>query len=218
MLTQPSRVDIYVDPVCPFAWLASRWLLEVERYRDIDLRFHLMSLWMLDEGRDVPRRYRQLLDHSPGPSRVAAAAVQRYGEPILRDLYSAMGGAIFQPDHFDVITHPWVDPAKWAEMIDGAVAAALARVGLPAELAEAATSTSHDQSLRTSHDAGMRPVGDNVGTPVVHLDGVAFFGPVLTSVPRGPDAVKMFDGARLLAGYPGFFELKRTLTGPLDFA
>ena len=144
--------------------------------------------------------------------------MQQYGEPILRDLYSATGVAIFHPDHFDVITHPWVDPAQWAEMIDGAVAASLARVGLPAELAEAATSMSYDQALRTSHDAGMGPVGNNVGTPVVHLDGVAFFGPVLTSVPRGSAAVKMFDGARLLAGYPGFFELKRTLTGPLDFA
>lgn len=184
MLAQPSRADIYVDPVCPFAWLASRWPLEVERYRDIDLRFHLM--WMLDGGRDVPKA----LPTAVGP---LARPHPRRGR--------GRG-----------------DPAQWAKMIDGAVDAALARVGLPAELAEAATSTSYDQALRTSHDAGMRSVGDNVGTPVVHLDGVAFFGPVLTSMPRGPDAVKMCDGARLLAGYPGFFELKPTLTGPLDFA
>ena len=217
MLKQLARVDIYVDPVCPFAWLASRWLLEVERYRDIDLRFHLMSLWMLNEGRELPASYRLLLDRSPGPGRVVAAAVQQNGESILRVLYLAMAAAIFHPDNYDIVNHPRDHPAQWTEMIGVAVAAALDRVGLPADLANAATSTSYDSAVRASHDAGIRPVGTDVGTPAIHLDGIAFFGPVLTSVPRGRDAVRMFDGARLLAGCPRFFELKRTLIGPLDF-
>jgi hypothetical protein len=210
-------VDIYVDPVCPFAWLASRWLLEVERYRDIDLRFHLMSLWMLNEERELPASYRLLLDRSPGPGRVAAAAIQRYGEPILRDLYLAMAAAIFHPGNYDIVSRPRDHPAQWTQMIGAAVAAALAQVGLPGDLADAATSTMYDHVVRASHEAGIRPVGTDVGTPAIHLDGAAFFGPVLTAVPRGMDAVRVFDGARLLAGCPRFLELKRTLIGPLDF-
>jgi hypothetical protein len=210
-------VDIYVDPVCPFAWVASRWLLEVERLRAIDLRFHLMSLWMLNEGRELPANYRLLLDCSPGPGRVVAAATQRYGEGIVRELYLAMAAAIFARRNHEIVSHPRDNPARWTEMIGAAVATALARVNLPGTLAAAATTTSYDPVLRASHEAGIRPVGTDVGTPAIHLDGVAFFGPVLTSVPRGMDAVRMFDGARLLAGCPRFFELKRTLIGPLNF-
>jgi len=146
---------------------------------------------------------------------VAAAAVQRYGEGILRDLYLAMGSAIFNEDNHEVVSRPRVHTTRWADMLEAAVTTALAQVGLPAELAQAATSTMYDPVLRASHDAGIRPVGGDVGTPAIHIDGVAFFGPVLTSVPRGLDAVRVFDGARQLAGYRDFFELKRTLTGPL---
>lgn len=200
-------VDFWFDPVCPYSWTASRWLGEVQQRRPLTLRYHVMSLYLLNECRDdVAPAYRRNVETSRGPARVATAAVTRFGEEVLQGFYAAFGELVF--DH-------WRQPS--AAEYHEAIRAALPRAGLPADLEDAMESDAYDQAMRRSHDTGIALVGGEVGTPITHIDGVGFYGPVLNAIPRGDAAVRVFDGARLLAGYPQFFELKRTRVRPPVF-
>ncbi len=198
-----DRVDLWVDPACPWAWMTSRWLLEAGRVRDFDVEFHVMSLAVLNEGRELSPGYRELMDKAWGPVRVLIAAEERHGNKVIEPLYSAMG------------TRYHVGGERNFPKI---IADSLSEVGLDADLAEAATRTEYDEALRKSHHQGMDPVGYDVGTPVIHVGDVAFFGPVVTPAPKGEAAGRLFDGVMLVASTPGFFELKRTRTAEPDFS
>lgn len=193
---QRTPVDIWFDPLCPWAWMTSRWLLEVERIRPVRIRWHVMSLAVLNEGKDdLPQQYKDLMETAWGPVRVAIAAKEKHGEDILGPLYTALGVRVHNQE---------------LQVDDATLRAALREVGLPEDLAEAAQSTDFDGELRRSHADGINRVGQDVGTPVISVSDVAFFGPVVTPIPRGEAAGKLWDGVLLVAGTDGFFELKRT--------
>lgn len=198
----PVPIDFWFDPVCPWAWITSRWIHEVEKVRPITPRWHVMSLSVLNSGRDLPAEYVELMERAWGPVRVCIAAEQKYGSEVLGRLYTELGNRFHHEN---------------APKDRATAQAALTAAGLDPALADAMTSTEYDEALRSSHRDGMDRVGYDVGTPVIAVEGVAFFGPVVSPTPRGEAAGRLWDGVLLVAGTDGFFELKRSRTRPPIF-
>jgi len=198
-----TNAEFWFDPRCPFAWITSRWILEVANVRDIDVTWHIMSLAYLNQDKDIPEEYRTMLADAWGPVRVCMAAEQQHGKDALLPLYTALGTRLHNQQQ---------------EQSRELVEAALAEAGLPATLIEALDDPSYDEDIKKSHHLGMDQVGQEVGTPTIAFEGTAFFGPVMTSIPRGEEAGRIWDAAVELARHPYFFELKRTRNLPLDFS
>ena len=191
-------VDFWFDPLCPWAWITSRWMLEVQQVRPVRARWHVMSLAVLNEDKeDLPERYKEAMRTAWGPVRVCIAAEQKFGSEVLGPLYTALGTRF----HLEK-----------AERNRATIEAALVEAGLPAELTDAMESTEYDEALRASHCNGMDRVGYEVGTPVISVNGFSCFGPVVTPIPRGEAAARLWDGFLLVTGTDGFFELKRSRT------
>jgi hypothetical protein len=202
-----DTADFWFDPLCPWAWITSRWMLEVEKVRDIHTEWHVMSLAILNADRQgLSDEYKERMARAKGPVRVCIAAREMKGQEILLPLYTALGNRIH--------VHGWGRDEEKREKI---LPDALAELGLPASLLEAAHSEEYDEALAVSHYAGMAPVGDDVGTPVIHYNGAAIFGPVVTPAPKGEAAGRLWDGVLLCTGTEGFYELKRTRTGRPSF-
>ncbi|MBL1098131.1 mycothiol-dependent nitroreductase Rv2466c family protein [Streptomyces coffeae] len=206
--TTKTPADFWFDPLCPWAWMTSRWMLEVEKVRPVEVRWHVMSLAVLNEPKldELPEEYRELLKTAWGPVRVCIAAEQKHGSQVLGPLYTALGTRFHNQS---------------LEKSRETIVAALEEAGLPADLADAADSDAYDTELRASHKEGIDLVGQDVGTPVIAVPGpdgerVAFFGPVVTPAPKGEEAAKLWDGTLMVASIPGFYEIKRTRTvGPI---
>jgi 2-hydroxychromene-2-carboxylate isomerase len=203
MTTTRSAADFWFDPACPFAWITSRWILEVESVRDVDVTWHIMSLAYLNQDKDIPDEYREFLQTAWGPVRVLMAAEQKYGKDVLLPLYTAMGTRI----HLE-------KRDKDRAMVE----AALAEAGLDVSLADAMDDSSYDAAIAESHHRGMDQVGNEVGTPTIAVNGRAFFGPVISKAPKGEEAGRLWDACVTLGGYQHFYELKRSRTEDLDFS
>jgi len=204
-----TNADFWFDPLCPFAWITSRWILEVEQVRDIEVTWHVMSLAYLNKDRDLPEEYRSILAPAWGPVRVCIAAEQKHGREVLLPLYTALGNRIHPGGR---ALHEEDDAGRTL------ISEALAEAGLEPELVDAMDDASLDEAVATSHHEGMDQVGDDVGTPTIAFEGAAFFGPVLSAIPRGEEAGQLWDGCVAVAKVPYFYELKRSRTGDLDFS
>ena len=200
---QPVQVDFWFDPLCPWAWITSRWMLEVAQVRPVAPRWHVMSLAVLNEGRDdLPEGYKERLSQAMGPVRVVVAAEQKFGSDAVLPLYTAIGTRFHN---------------QKAEQNRATIEASLAEAGLPNDLADAMDSTEYDEAVRASHTDGIERVGLEVGTPIISVGDASIFGPVITPIPRGEAAGRLWDGVQLCLQTPGFFELKRSRTNPPIF-
>lgn len=196
-----QKAGFWFDPLCPWAWMTSRWILEVEKVREIEVEWNLFSLAHLNRDKDVAPEYKEKLARSWHCNRVIAAAQKERGSAITLPLYTAISSRIH---------------LKKMEVGEALFKEALIEVGLAPELAGAMSNESFDAAIIESHERGLKMVGNDVGTPIIAIGDVAFFGPVISPAPKGEEAGKLWDGVVGVASYPGFFEIKRSRNvGPI---
>ena len=200
--TTRQVADFWFDPICPWAWVTSRWMLEVAQVRPVDVRWHVMSVALLNKDREPSPDHAAATQRALGPVRLLAAAREQHGEQVVLPVYTALG------ERFHLRGAP-NEAETWES--------ALAEVGLPTSLTGAATDPSWDEAVAASHEEGMAPVGTDVGTPVIHVGTAAFFGPVVSAIPRAEAAGQLWDGVVAVTVTPGFFELKRSRAGRPTF-
>lgn len=188
-------VDFWFDPICPWAWMASRWMENVAEQRGFEPNWHVMSLAILNEGNDVDEAHKKAFAGSKKLGKVIVAAAQIVGPETTKKLYDAFGTRIHPGKRHDY---------------DRILEEGVAEAGIPAEVVERAASGEFDDAYAASHREGIEKVGQDVGTPVIAVNGTAFFGPVISPAPKGEEALRLFDGIVAAASYPGFFELKRS--------
>ncbi|MDO5076155.1 DsbA family protein [Corynebacterium sp.] len=196
-----KHVTFWFDAICPYCWITSRWMKEVEQVRDVKVEWRPMSLAVLNHGRDLPGDYQRLMEAAWAPARVVAAVAVHDGIDALDAFYTELGTRIHNNG---------AGPKYSKTGYQDTLIAALESCGLPPERFDAAYTTTLDGQLRSFHNEAMKAVGDQVGTPVIKVEDVAFFGPVLTRIPRGEEAGKLYDATVQLAAYPHFFEIKRS--------
>jgi hypothetical protein len=196
-----QKAGFWFDPLCPWAWMTSRWILEVEKVRDIEVEWNLFSLAYLNRDKDVSDEYKSKLAKSWHCTRVIAAAQKQKGASITLPLYTAISSRI----HLEKME---IGEALFKE--------ALVEVGLSPDLASTINDETLDATIIESHERGIKMVGNDVGTPIIAIGDIAFFGPVISPAPKGEEAGKLWDGVVGVASYPGFFEIKRSRNvGPI---
>jgi 2-hydroxychromene-2-carboxylate isomerase len=197
-----ETAQFWFDPLCPWAWVTSRWMHEVEKVRPVRTEWKIMSLSYLNleqhEGKGLDDAHLERMKKGWGPVRVCAAAAAAHGPEVLGPLYTAIGTRLHNQGRRD-------DPSDKALLAE-----ALTEAGLPASLADAVDSAEFDEAIKKSHHEAFDEVGLDVGTPVIKIGDHALFGPVITPAPKGDAAGDLWDGLKLVAKADGFFELKRS--------
>ena len=211
-----ADLEFFFDPVCPWAWITSRWVTEVEGLRDYDVQWRFISLKFLNADKmdysKMPEGYAEI--HAAGTKglRVAARARAEQGNDAVAAVYTALGTSLHNRD----------ERAKFVADARGHMASLLVAAGLPGEWADDVDNTDHDELIRTETELALERTGKDVGTPILtfrpgRADEGSFFGPVISKIPRGDDAKKLWDAVETIATASGLAELKRSLRAHPSF-
>jgi predicted DsbA family dithiol-disulfide isomerase len=196
-----TKAEFWFDPMCPWAFITSRWILEVEKVRDIEVSWNIFSLPHLNKDREMSDKYVAIFANSWSCARVIKAVENQFGKEKTLPLYTAISTRI----------HVQKESVSTDLLMD-----ALKEIGIDTKIVQEMNNSDWDKEIIESHERGIKIVGNDVGTPIIAINGIGFFGPVISPAPKGEEAGKLWDGVVLSGSYPGFFEIKRSRTvGPI---